>query len=125
MAEGMSQRRGNRVAVTKRKSGDATILDVVGNIDLHSSPEIRRVLLQEFETGGARLLLNLSGARYIDSSGVASLIEGLKAARESNGKLILYGLSPTVRQVIELSRLTKFFNVCADETEATRPQPLM
>lgn len=108
------------MAVTKRISGEATILDVVGNVDLHSSPEIRRALLKEFETVGVRLLLNLAGARYIDSSGVASLVEGLKAAREANGKLILYGLSPAVRQVIELSRLTKLLSVCADEAEALR-----
>jgi anti-sigma B factor antagonist len=56
--------------------------------------------------------------RYIDSSGVASLVEGLKAARDQNLRFILYGLSPSAREVLQLSRLIKIFEVFDNEQQA-------
>jgi anti-sigma B factor antagonist len=56
--------------------------------------------------------------RYIDSSGVASLVEGLKAARDQKLRFILYGLSPSAREVLQLSRLIKIFEVFDNEQQA-------
>jgi anti-sigma B factor antagonist len=64
------------------------------------------------------VILNLTGVRYIDSSGVASLVEGLKAARDQNLRFILYGLSPSAREVLQLSRLIKIFEVFDNEQQA-------
>ena len=106
-----------------RQSGETTILDIDGNIDLHSSPEVRNFILEALRKSGPRLLLNLTGVRYIDSSGVASLVEGLKLARERKCRLALYGLSTLARQVLELSRLTRFFEIYADEAAALAGAP--
>jgi anti-sigma B factor antagonist len=62
--------------------------------------------------------MNLSNVRYIDSSGVASLVEGLKASRDLNLRLILFGLSPSAREVLQLSRLLKIFEVYDNEDQA-------
>jgi anti-sigma B factor antagonist len=62
--------------------------------------------------------MNLSKVRYIDSSGVASLVEGLKASRDAGSRFILYGLSPTAREVLQLSRLLKIFEVYDNEEQA-------
>jgi anti-sigma B factor antagonist len=96
-----------------------TILDVSGNIDMSNSPEVRKVLLRELHDKGSRVLLNLSGVRYIDSSGVASLVEGLKAARDSSSRFILFGLNDSAREVLKISRLLKLFEVYDDEAQAT------
>jgi anti-sigma B factor antagonist len=56
--------------------------------------------------------------RYIDSSGIASLVEGLKASREIGSRLILYSLSTTVREVMQLSRLQKIFEIYENEEQA-------
>jgi anti-sigma B factor antagonist len=64
------------------------------------------------------VLLNLEKVRYIDSSGIASLVEGLKASRDQGSRLILYGLSKTVREVMELSRLQKIFEIHDSEAQA-------
>ncbi len=95
------------------------ILDISGDIDLANSPAMRKVLLGEIkEKHTPKVLLNLKNVRYIDSSGIASLVEGLKAARDNGARLILYGLSSSVREVLELSRLQKIFEIYETEEQA-------
>jgi anti-sigma B factor antagonist len=65
-----------------------------------------------------RVVMNMSKVRYIDSSGVASLVEGLKASRDVGSRFILFGLSPSAREVLQLSRLLKIFEVYDDEAQA-------
>lgn len=94
-------------------------MDVVGDIDLYNSPEVRKVVLESIRAQGAeRVVMNLQKVRYIDSSGVASLVEGLKVARGVNVKFVLFGLSPAAREVLELSRLIKVFDVAESEEHA-------
>ncbi len=96
------------------------IIDVSGDIDLAHSPQMRTVLLRELkELKTPRLVLNLTAVRYIDSSGIASLIEGLKAARDAKARLILFGLNTTVREVMQLSKLVKIFEIVDTEAQAT------
>ena len=56
-----------------------------------------------------RVIVNLTQVKYIDSAGVASLIEGLKASRDAKTTFALYGLSKVAREVLELTRLLKVF----------------
>jgi anti-sigma B factor antagonist len=105
--------------IAARRLDQATIFDITGHIDLANSPELRKLLLKELrENKTPRVILNLTGVRYIDSSGVASLVEGLKAARDQNLRFILYGLSPAAREVLQLSRLIKIFEVFDNEQQA-------
>ena len=105
--------------ITARRIDTATILDVSGNIDMSNSPEIRKALLRELrEKSVSRVILNLSGVGYIDSSGVASLVEGLKASRETGSRFVLLGLSDSAREVLKISRLLKLFEVFDDEAQA-------
>lgn len=99
-----------------------TIFDVSGDIDLANSPELRKALLQELrESHMPRVVLNLKSVRYIDSSGVASLVEGLKASRDVGARFILFGLNTTVREVLQLSKLTKVFEIYENEEQAVAP----
>ena len=105
--------------IATRRNGNATIIDVVGDIDLYNSPEVRKAVLEAVRAPGAeRVVMNLQKVRYIDSSGVASLVEGLKTSRTQNVKFILLGLSPAAREVLELSRLIKVFEVAESEEQA-------
>jgi anti-sigma B factor antagonist len=107
------------VQIVPRNVAGSVILDISGDIDLAHSPAMRKVLLGEIkEKHTKKVLLNLKNVRYIDSSGIASLVEGLKASRDSGGRLILYGLSPSVREVMELSRLQKIFEIYDSEEQA-------
>ncbi len=105
--------------ISTRQSGTSTVVDVVGDIDLYNSPEVRKVLLETIRDKRApRVIINLKEVRYIDSSGVASLVEGLKVSRNMNSRFMLYGLSPAAREVLELSRLIKVFEVYENEEQA-------
>lgn len=105
--------------IAARPATGGTILDITGDIDLAHSPAMRKALLQEIkEKKTPKVFLNLEKVRYIDSSGIASLVEGLKASRDQGSRLILYGLSKTVREVMELSRLQKIFEIHDNEAQA-------
>jgi anti-sigma B factor antagonist len=105
--------------ISARRHDKTTIFDLSGDIDFANSPEVRQSLLREIrESRTSRVLVNLSQVRYIDSSGVASLVEGLKASRDLDSRFILFGLSTSAREVLQLSRLIKVFEVCDNEEQA-------
>lgn len=105
--------------ISARRMDKTTILDISGDIDLAHSSEVRRIILLEFrEKRTPRVILNLLKVNYIDSSGVASLVEGLKASRDVGSRLILFGLSPIAHEVLQLSRLLKIFEIYDTEEQA-------
>ena len=108
--------------ISARHLDRITIFDVSGDIDLANSPQLRKALLRELrEVRVPRVVLNLKAVRYIDSSGVASLVEGLKASREVGARFVLFGLNTTTREVLQLSKLVKIFEIYDDEDQAIAP----
>ncbi len=105
------------VKIATRRLEKTAILDISGDIDLAHSGEVRRTMLVEFrENRTPKVILNLLEVNYIDSSGVASLVEGLKASRDAGARMILVGLSPNAYEVLQLSKLLKMFEIY--DTEA-------
>jgi anti-sigma B factor antagonist len=105
--------------LSTRESGTTTIVDVVGDITLYNSPEMRKVLIDLLKTQHKpRVLVNMLSVKYIDSAGVASLVEGLKISRDLKSTFAIFGLSRTAREVLELTRLIKVFEVYDNEAEA-------
>ncbi|HTS65845.1 MAG TPA: STAS domain-containing protein [Candidatus Acidoferrales bacterium] len=99
-----------------RNNEGIVIVDVTGHIDLGSSPELRKTLLDSLKETD-RLAVNLVAVKYIDSSGIASLLEVLKAARQGRKRFLLFGLTSAVRQVLQLTRLTTVFEIFETEQE--------
>jgi anti-sigma B factor antagonist len=107
------------VRIFVRHLDKTTIFDVSGDVDFANSPEIRRSLLHEIQDSHTpRVVLNLSAVRYIDSSGIASLVEALKASRDRGSRFILFGLGTSPREALQLSRLTKVFEIYDNEVQA-------
>ena len=105
--------------ISARRQDKVTIFDLSGDIDFANSSEVRQSVLREIqESRTPRVMINLSKVHYIDSSGVASLVEGLKASRDLGSRFILFGLSTSAREVLQLSRLIKVFEVCESEEQA-------
>jgi anti-sigma B factor antagonist len=105
--------------ISARHLEKITIFDISGDIDLATSPQLRKALLRELrELRMPRVVLNLKAVRYIDSSGVASLVEGLKASRDVGSRFILFGLNTTIRDVLQLSKLMKIFEISDSEEQA-------
>jgi len=107
------------VQISVRRMDKTTILDISGDIDMAHSSEVRRIVLLEFrERRTPKVILNLLEVNYIDSSGVASLVEGLKASRDVGSRLVLFGLSPIAHEVLQLSRLLTIFEIYDTEEKA-------
>ncbi len=105
--------------ISARRIGKTTVFDLSGDIDFANSPKVRDSILHEIrESRTPRVVVNLSQVRYMDSSGVASLVEGLKASRDLGSRFILVGLSTSTRDVLQLSRLIKVFEVYDNEEPA-------
>jgi len=108
--------------IAARRLDKITIFDISGDIDLATSPELRKALLRELrELKMPRVVLNLGAVRYIDSSGVASLVEGLKASRDVGSRFILFGVNKTIREVLQLSKLVKIFEIYESEEQCVAP----
>jgi anti-sigma B factor antagonist len=102
-----------------RVEGEAVIVVLRGDVDLEQSPRARQVLLAA--VGQARAVIaDLSGVGYMDSSGVASLVEAFQAARSRGGRFALAAVSTSVLRVLELARLDRVFTIHATVEEAQR-----
>jgi len=95
-----------------------SILDCTGDVDLYSSPRLREALLAEIKPDGPSVLVGMSAVPYIDSSGIATLVEGLQLSRQTKTRLGLFGLRANARSVLELARLHKVFTIFETEQEA-------
>jgi anti-sigma B factor antagonist len=94
------------------------IIDVRGKVDLFSSPKMRSAILQAINSKGvAQVSVNLSEVTYIDSSAVATLVEGLQLARRRNCRFILFGLQDAAKEVLRLARLDRIFEIRATEVD--------
>ena len=103
--------------ISIREIGDARVVEVDGDVDLGTSPLLRRTLFETLNSA-AKLALNLAAIRYIDSSGIATLIEVLQDSRRLNKEFVLFGLSPAVQEVFRLTHVIRIFRVCQTEQEA-------
>ena len=89
-----------------------------GEVDLSRSPDARNAILASLD-GGRDVLVDLSQVTYIDSSGVASLVEGFQTAKKSSVEFGLVGVSDTAMAVLKLARLDRVFQI-DDSIESRR-----
>ena len=94
------------------------ILALEGEIDLHRSPQVKESLELLIEQMVPRILIDLSAVSYIDSSGLAVLIETMQRIVAYGGKFALFGLRDGVRGIFEIARLDQIFQIYPDETSA-------
>lgn len=100
---------------TKEEKGYA-IIELDGEVDLSCSPDARKQIL-ECLGDKKDLLVDLSQVTYIDSSGVASLVEGYQTAKKKSLKFGLVGVSDAAMNVLQLARLDKVFPIHASIDE--------
>ena len=86
------------------------LLHLTGEVDLSNSSEVRTCLL-EILSAGQSVIVDFSGLDYIDSSGMATLVEGLNIANKSNLQLMIAAANGAPKQVLELTRLDQVFTL--------------
>ncbi len=97
------------IEVAPREGGQ--VVKVTGDVDLYTSPELRQTLMKAI--GGARgpVYVDLSEVTYMDSSGVATLVEGLKTSGQKKVEYILLTPAQSVMKVLQLARLDAVFKI--------------
>ncbi|WDP85811.1 MAG: STAS domain-containing protein [Desulfobacter sp.] len=84
---------------------------VEGEIDMFTSPNLRDTLLPWYSPETDAIIVDLSGVRFMDSSGIATLVEGLQWSTKEDRKFILTGLGKTVFNALSLTKLTHIFSI--------------
>ena len=95
-----------------------TVCQIEGEIDINTSPGIKKSLDKLLQAKTPKIIVNLAKVTYVDSSGLATLVEILKNMRSYGGRLRLTNLSPKVKSLFEITKLEKLFEIMADEQEA-------
>ena len=104
-----------------REDGDGYVLvRLSGEVDLSWSQDVRRVVLDAI-AGGRPVGVELSAVDYIDSSGIAALVEGLQQSRQRGLRFALVAVSDAVRAVLELARLDRVFALVPDAHSLREP----
>ena len=105
--------------ISSREEGGYAIIGFDGDVDLSCSPEVRKLILHSLEAG-QHLLIDLSKVSYIDSSGVACLVEGYQTAKNMKLEFGLVGVSEAAMSVLHLARLDKVFPIHTTVEECLR-----
>lgn len=111
------------VEVTTRQESGFTVVAVSGEVDLYSSPRMREAILAGVSRKNPRVVVDLQRVTYMDSSGIATLVEALQLTRKHSGRLVIAGLSERVREIFELARLESVFELSPSVADALKTAP--
>lgn len=110
--------RPDAATVTSQTKGNAVVVYPAGEIDLTASPLLRQELKRVQAARPARLVIDLSKVPYMDSSGVATLVEAMQTARKNGTRMVLCCMAERVRSIFEIARLDTVFTIVQSEDAA-------
>jgi anti-sigma B factor antagonist len=107
------------LVVEVREQGPWTVLELEGEIDLYTAPNLKQHIGELLEGGRANIAVDLGRVEFLDSTGLGVLIGGLKRCRERDGALALVGAGDSVRKVLSITGLDRVFPMHDRVEEAT------
>ena len=109
------------VSIAIRESGDVTIVDVAGRIQLgEASVSLRNALRDLVTENETKILLNLGEVSYIDSSGMGELVAGFTSVANRGGQLKLLNVTKRLKDLLQITKLYTVFEVYDDEAAGVR-----
>ena len=107
--------------VKERQAGDVTILDLSGEVRIgEGSISLRDSIRNLADEGKKKVLLNLAGVKYMDSSGVGELIANYTTIKRNGGQLKLLNLTDRIQNLLVITKLLTVFDAYEDEAEALK-----
>ena len=107
--------------VSERQAGDVTILDLSGEVRIGDSSVALRDTIRKLADGGKnKVLLNLAGVKYIDSSGIGELIANYTTISRQGGQLKLLNLTDRIQNLLVITKLLTVFDSYENESEALK-----
>ena len=105
--------------IRERQAGDVTILDLEGKVTIgEGNVTLRGAVRRLIEEGKKRVLLNLSGVSYMDSSGIGELVSSYTTLSREGGQLKLLGLTAKIKDLLAITKLLTVFDYYEDERSA-------
>ncbi len=104
--------------IVQSKSGDFTVVAIEGEVDLNSSPQLRKLFSELIDKGTAKIVVNFAKVSYIDSSGLATLIEMMQRQKKDQSSMSLVEMSDKVKSLFEITKLDKLFTIYHTQAEA-------
>ena len=105
-----------KIDITEHKG--IKVFGLSGDIDMYSSPALRKELLLHVREKAPMLCIDFREVSYIDSSGIATLVEGLRGMMAHGGKLKLLGIPDRIVEIFSFSKLDKVFDICGSLDDA-------
>lgn len=102
---------GPTLEIVNETVGASLVLAPKGDVDMARSPILRKAISDGLKSGTKALVMDLSSVPYMDSSGLATLVEALQNARKAQVSLSLCALTPRVRSILEIARLNTVFKI--------------
>ncbi len=96
----------------------AKIIALSGDIDMYTSPEVRKQLLRLIDQRVPVIMVDLADVTYIDSSGIATFVEGLKGMMSYSGRLKFFGIPMRVKEIFNFSKLDRVFDMYGSMEDA-------
>lgn len=87
------------------------MLEVAGEVDIYTAPKLREKLVELIDAGNDRIVVDLEGVGFMDSTGLGSLVAGLKRIRERDGELAIVCTREPVLKVLSITGLDRVFPV--------------
>ncbi|MGH3883845.1 MAG: STAS domain-containing protein [Pseudonocardiaceae bacterium] len=109
------------ISLSAKEVGGSCLVTVAGEIDMVTTPTLRAFLQKQLEQPASLLVIDLTGVRFLGSSGLAVLVETLGAARERHVGLRLVCSSREVTRPLEVTGLTELFEIHPDPGTALAP----
>ncbi|MBK9156011.1 MAG: STAS domain-containing protein [Chloracidobacterium sp.] len=107
------------ITISERQAGDVTILDLDGKVTIgEGSVALRNAIRRLLGDGKNKILMNLGGVGYIDSSGIGELVSSFTAVNKEGGTLKLLNLTQKIQDLLAITKLLTVFDVYEDEAEA-------
>jgi len=104
--------------IGEERAGGALVVAPTGRVDSVNSGELERHLVSRLDAGERRLVIDLAGVEYISSAGLRVLLLAAKRLKPPAGALVLCGIGPSVRTVLELAGFMSLFVVAPARAEA-------
>jgi anti-sigma B factor antagonist len=102
------------LSFTFKDEPNFTLVQLTGDLNMFSAPELRTNLVKHFEKGTARFILDLTDLAFVDSSGIGVLVSFVSMAKKREGaKVVICGLNEQIRNIFEVTRLLSVFNISA------------
>jgi anti-sigma B factor antagonist len=107
------------ITITERQAGDVTILDLEGMVTIgEGSVALRTAIRRLLGEGKNKILLNLAGVGYIDSSGIVELVSSFTAVKKEGGTLKLLSLTQKIQDLLAITKLLTVFDTFDEEADA-------